>query len=42
MVGLESSGIPCIGRSAAKQHIDRSSKRHNKREGYRKGHEENI
>ena len=35
MVELESSSVPYTGRSVAKRHVDRSSKRHNKRGGYR-------
>jgi len=42
MVGLESSSMPYTGRSIARWHIDKSSKRYNKRERYRKRYEENI
>jgi len=40
MVGLESSSMPCTGRSTTKQHVDRSSERYNKRGGYREKYEE--
>ena len=42
MIGLESSGMPYTGRSAVKQHADRSSKRHSKRGGYKEECEENV
>jgi len=42
MVGLKSSSMPCIGRSAIKQCMDRSSKRHSKRGEYKERYEENV
>jgi len=42
MVGLESSSMPCTGRSIAKQCMDRSSKRYSKRERYREECEKNV
>jgi len=42
MMGLESSGMPSIRRSAAKQYIGRSSEKYNKREEYRKRYKEDI
>jgi len=31
MVGLEVGGVPCTGRSAAKQYMNKGSGRHSKR-----------
>ena len=42
IVGLESSSMPYTGRRTAKQHVDRSSKRHSKRGGYRERCEEDV
>jgi len=42
MIELESSGMFYTGRSIVKQHVDRSSKRHSKRERYREECEENV
>jgi len=41
-VGLESSGIPWKGRSAAKWHKERSSEKHRKRGEQTKGCQENV
>ena len=42
IVGLESSSMPCTGRSTAKQYVNRSFKRHSKRGGYRERYEEDV
>ena len=42
IVGLESSSAPSIGRSAAKQRMDRSSEKYSKREEYKEKCKEDI